>query len=350
MNIRALPSFLLCILLVGCLQLSEKQSESNEELNAYFTHEGYDDILSGGVKMIPVETPKGTFKVWTKRVGHHPTIKVLLLHGGPGVTHEIYECFDSYFPAEGIQYYYYDQLGSFYSDQPADTSLWDLSRFVEEVEQVRQALGLGKDNFYLYGQSWGGLLAMQYALKYQQHLKGLVISNMMASIPAYMKYADEVLGPQMDPAVYEEVMALEAKEAYDDPRYLELVMEHYYTEHVLRMPIADWPDPVNRALAHLNPDVYVLMQGPSEFGVKGDARLKSWDVTERLSEISVPTLSIGAAYDTMDPEHMKWIASEVAHGRYLHCPNGSHLAQFDDQQIYFEGLIRFIRDVDQGRF
>nr|MCU0398766.1 proline iminopeptidase-family hydrolase [Cyclobacteriaceae bacterium] len=149
-------------------------------------------VKTGGVRMIPITTPSGNYKVWTKRVGNNPRIKVLLLHGGPGMTHELYECFDSFFPGEGIEYYYYDQLGSYYSDQPQDTSLWSLPRFVEEVEQVRQALGLNQDNFYLLGQSWGGLLAMEYALKYQQNLKGLIISNMMSSIADYMKYADEV--------------------------------------------------------------------------------------------------------------------------------------------------------------
>src|SRR6185295_862965 len=153
--------------------------------SGYFDTAGRDDVLGGGVKMIPVVTPKGTFKVWTKRIGNNPKIKVLLLHGGPGVTHEYLEAFDSFFPAAGIEYYYYDQLGSFYSDQPDEPDLWDLPRFVEEVEEVRLALGLEQESFYLYGQSWGGILAIEYALKYQQNLAGLIISNMMASIPAY---------------------------------------------------------------------------------------------------------------------------------------------------------------------
>src|SRR5215813_5708139 len=150
---------------------------------AYLDYSSRDDVLSGGVKLIPIATAKGVFRVWTKRVGSNPTIKVLLLHGGPGATHEYLEAFDSYFPAAGIEYYYYDQLGSFYSDQPDEPELWDLPRFVQEVEQVRQALGLESENFYLYGQSWGGILAIEYALRFQQHLAGLIITNMMASIP-----------------------------------------------------------------------------------------------------------------------------------------------------------------------
>ena len=158
----------------------------------YLNYTGRTDLLGGGVRMIPIRTPRGEFKVWTKRVGNSPRVKMLLLHGGPAATHEYFEAFDSYFPAAGIEYDYYDQLGSAYSDQPNEPELWDLPRFVDEVEQVRQALGLDRDNFYLLGHSWGGILAIEYALKYPQQLKGLIISNMMASIPAYNDYARTV--------------------------------------------------------------------------------------------------------------------------------------------------------------
>lgn len=315
--------------------------------SGYFDNTGRDDVLSGGVKMIPISTPKGTFKVWTKRIGNNPKIKVLLLHGGPGFTHEYFEAADSYFPAAGIEYYYYDQLGSYYSDQPGDTSLVNLDRFVEEVEQVRQALGLGPDNFYLLGQSWGGLLAIEYALKYQQNLKGLIISNMMASIPAYNEYAEKVIMPAMDQKVLAEIKSLEAKQAYDDPRYMQLLIPNHYELHLLRMPADQWPDPVNRAFKHMNPAVYIPMQGPSELGASG--KLAHWDRTQDLHNIAVPTLVIGARYDTMDPAHMKWMADQLPKGRYLECPKGSHLAIYDDQVTWFTGVIRFIRDVNEGR-
>jgi len=343
---------ILFISLFFCCKEDSKpvQSYTDQKVSEYNHFSDAEQRFSGGIKMIPISTPKGDFNVWTKRIGNNPKIKVLLLHGGPGFTHEIYECFDSYFPEKGIEYYYYDQLGSYYSDQPKELSLWDLDRFVEEVEQVRIALGLNKDNFYLFGQSWGGILAMQYALKYEQNIKGLIISNMVASIPEYQKYSDEVLAPKMDSDVLKEIMFYENKEDYTNPRYMELIVNNYYTEHILRMPVEDWPEPVNRSFKHMNPDVYVTMQGPSEFGVKGDATLKNWDVKDQLHKISVPTLTIGATHDTMDPEHMKWISSEVQNGRFLLCPNGSHLSQFDDQEVFFEGLIDFIQDVNDGSF
>ena len=342
--------FISIFIIQGC---SNTEQNSNNETKVNFNYLDYsnrDDQFTGGIKMISISTLKGDFKVWTKRVGNNPKIKVLLLHGGPGATHELFESFDGYFPNEGIEYIYYDQLGSYYSNQPNDTSLWTVERFVEEVEQVRKALQLDNNNFYLLGQSWGGILAMEYALKYQENLKGLIISNMMASVPDYNKYAQEVLGPQMSPEILEEIQEMEANNDFDNPRYMELLFKHYYTEHLLRMPIEEWPESFNRTFKHLNPDVYVYMQGYSEFGMTGNATLMNWDRKSDLSKITVPTLIIGSKHDTMDPEHMEWMSREVQNGRFLYCPNGSHMVQYDDQKVYFPGLVKFICDVDKGEF
>jgi len=340
----------MALLFQGCSNLRQDTNDGSDARTDYWDFSNRDDQFTGGIKMIPIFTPKGEFKVWTKRVGNNPDVKVLLLHGGPGGTHEAFLCFDGYFPAEGIEYIYYDQLGSYYSEQPSDTSLWSLDRFVEEVEQVRIALNLDQSNFYLLGQSWGGILAMEYALKYQEKMKGLIISNMMSSVPEYNQYAQEVLGPQMNPAVYKEIKEIEANSDFSNPRYMELLMNHYYPEHLLRMPIEMWPEAVNRAFKHMNTEVYIYMQGYSEFGITGDAALKNWDRKAALSSISVPTLVIGATYDTMDPEHMEWMSREVQNGRFLLCPHGSHLSQYDDQKVYFTGLISFIKDVDKNTF
>ena len=302
-----------------------------------------DLVVAGGARMVPITTPAGDFRVWTKRVGTNPELKVLLLHGGPGATDELYECFDVWFPGAGIEYYFYDQLGSFRSDQPDDPTLWDLDRFVDEVEQVRQALGLGPDNFVLLGQSWGGLLAMEYAVHHQQQLKGLVISNMMSSSRLYNAYAHDVLMPAMDQDVLAEILRFEADGRTDDPRYEQLLMENHYALHVCRLPLDAWPDPVNRSLAHVNPAIYVPMQGPSELGLSGT--LEDWDRSADLKDIDVPTLVIGATHDTMEPAHMEWMSEQLPQGRYLHCPDGSHLSQFDDPQHYFPGLIDFLQSL-----
>jgi len=332
----------LCFTLASLLFISCQQKKSVSVEDYFATVDS--GVQVAGIKMIPIQTPVGNFKVWTKRIGNNPRIKILLLHGGPAMTHEYMECFESFFPKQGFEMIEYDQLGSYYSDQPKDSSLWTTERFTEEVEQVRKALGLNKDNFYLLGNSWGGILAMEYALKYQGNLKGLIISNMMASCPDYGKY-NLILQQQMDKNVVDSIMLLQNKGMVNNPRY-DALLAGYYDEHLCR--IVPNPDPVHRSFIHANMEIYTMMQGPSEFGISG--RLANWDIKSRLKEIKVPTLTIGGKFDTMDPEHMKWMSTQVQHGRYLFCPTGSHLCMWDDQEHYYPGVIGFIKDVDEGVF
>lgn len=334
------------LLWLSCQAPQTEKSPAGPGLRDYFAN-SETGVQDGNVRMIPIQTPRGQYKVWTKRFGNNPRIKVLLLHGGPACTHEYFECFENFLPAEGIEFIYYDQLGSAYSDQPDDTSLWQLPRFVEELEQVRQALGLNKDNCYLLGHSWGGILAMEYAMKYQDNIKGLIISNMMSSCPAYGRYADEVLAKQLPPAVLDTIRRIEARGDFSNPKYMELLIPHFYTQHILRMPAEEWPEPVNRMFAHLNQQVYVTMQGPSEFGIGGN--LAQWDRSADLHNIKIPTLVIGATHDTMDPKHMEWMAGQMPKGAFLLCPNGSHMDMWDDQQVYFQGLIKFLKTTDAAR-
>ena len=336
----------LLLVLTVCTICSCKffKKSDNVEINKFL----FDQVQTGGVTVIPIETPKGKFNVWTKYNGDNYKIKVLLLNGGPGATHEYFECFENFLDPLNIEFIYYDQLGCGLSDNPKDTTLWDLPRFVEEVEQVRKALNLNKDNFYLLGHSWGGILAMQYALKYQDNLKGLIISNMMSSAPDYGKYAQDVLAPQFDPKVLDTIRQIEKSGDFSNPKYMGLLMPHFYAKHICRIPLDKWPEPMTRSFGKMNQSLYVTMQGPSEFGIAGN--LANWDVKKQLPQIKVPTLTIGGKHDTMDPEHMKWMSTQVQNGRYLFCPEGSHMSMYDDQKNYFPGLIQFIVDVNEGRF
>jgi proline iminopeptidase len=292
-------------------------------------------IRDTGIRMLPVVG--GKYKVWTKRLGRGET-KVLLLHGGPGFNHEYLEAMEAFLPQAGIEMYYYDQLGSHYSDQPDDPSLWTLPRFVEEVEEVRQGLGLEK--FVLYGQSWGGMLAMDYALKYQRHLSGLVISNMTAGMQSYLKRTAS-LKLMLPPDKLAALRSLEAREAYDAPEYQAIMMDDLYPQMICRLK--PWPEPVTRSFRHANQAIYNQMQGKSEFLVTGN--LKDWERWDRLHEIAVPTLTIGARYDEMDPADMVRMATLVQRGTSAVCPNGSHLALWDDQAVYFDHLVRFLKTV-----
>jgi len=333
----SLSIFTLALLLLAssCQQKVQKENSLHS-----FLAPTSSNMQVGGVKMIPIITPKGTYNVWTKTIGHNPSKRLLVLHGGPGVPHDYLEAFESFIPAEGIELIYYDMLGCGNSDNPKDTSLYSLERYVEEVEQMRTALGLDKDNFYLLGHSWGGIVAMEYALKYQSHLKGLIISDMMASCPKYGAYAQEVLSKQMPATVVDSIHHFESSGDIYNPRYWQL-LDDFYCQHILRRPKAEWPEPVLRGFAKENAQLYTIMQGPSEFGIGG--KLTHWDCSSRLHEINTRTLCIGAKYDSMDPKYMEWMSKQMKNGTYLYCPNGSHMCMYDDQQVYFKGLISFLQ-------
>lgn len=279
----------------------------------------------------------GKYRVWTHRVGSGE-VKVLLLHGGPGCTHEYFEVFERHFPGAGFEFYYYDQLGSYYSDQPDDPLLWTVDRFREEVEQVRAALGL--EQFYLYGQSWGGMLAIEYALKYQSHLAGLVISNMTASVDAYMAYTAK-LRERLPAQVQAELSRYEDAGAYEDPAYTDLLIRSLYNDHLCR--VVPWPEPVARMFAHMAGQVYNTMQGPNEFVVTGNFR--HWNRWDDLERITVPTLLMVGRHDTMRPEDIEEMGRRIPDARVAIQEKGSHLAMWDDEEAYFAALIGFLHEV-----
>lgn len=342
---RTLYLLLAIIILAGCNSDKKAPNAEQPSTTAYFNYTK-EERENGGVKMIPIKTPVGTFKVWTKKIGNNPRVKVLLLHGGPALTHEYMECFEAFLPKEGYELIHYDQLGSYYSDQPTDSSLWTLDRFVEELEQVRVALGLNKDNFYILGNSWGGILGMEYALKYQQNMKALIVSNMTADFAKYGAY-NAKLRTQMRKSLVDSLEGFEKKNDYMNPVYQSLVFNEYYCQHILRKPAAEWPEPVLRSFKHVNQPVYEILQGPSEFVPGG--RLVGWECWIRLKNLTIPTLMIGSHYDTMNPAEMEEMSKLVQNGTYLYCPNGGHLSMWDAQDEYYPGIVKFIKEVEKKR-
>lgn len=282
------------------------------------------------------------YDVWTKKIGAGAP-RVLTLHGGPGLTHEYFECFEDFLPKEGIEFYYYDQLGSGCSDQPRDESLWTLNRFCDEVEQVRAALGL--DDFYLYGHSWGGILGIEYALKYQRHLKALIISNMTASTSSYEKYINKLR--QKFPLEARKILEkYEAKEEYDAPEYQEAMDRYFYAKYMCRLE--PWPEPLARAVQHTNTEVFNAIHGPNEFVATGAC--KDWDRWNDLQRIRVPTLLVVGRYDTMSVQDVQNMGRLIPNSRVVVCRNGSHLSMYDDQEAYFHGLLEFVKEVKTNEF
>lgn len=262
------------------------------------------------------------YKVWTKKSAQG-TIPILLLHGGPGSTHEYFECFEQFLPPAGYQLIFYDQLGSYFSDKPNNPSLWTVDRFCEEVEQVRKALNL--EIFYLYGFSWGGILAIEYSLRYQQNLKGLIISNATANMRAGESYINQLSERLI-------------KENNNSSEQL------FYAQHFCRLK--PWPEPITRTFSHKNQQVYDTMEGMCNFRITGN--LKNWDRWKDLSKIHVPTLLIGAKYDVLNPQDTHKMGQLIPHAQVFISQKGSHLTFYDDQENYFKALLQFLNDTSKN--
>lgn len=290
-----------------------------------------DGVRTGGARKIQIS---GGHQVWVRQVGVGD-IPVLTLHGGPGFPHFYLECFSDFLPLDRIRFWYYDQLGCGFSDHPDDPSLWTLDRFRGEVEQVRAALGL--DRFVLYGQSWGGMLAIEYALAHPKHVSALVVSNMTASMASYVKHVT-ALRNALPPAISKEMEQYEESGHFDAPEYQKLLMENLYAKYLCRLD--PWPEPAMRSFVRLNPQVYNTMQGPSEFAVTGN--LKSWDRWADLHRIEAPTLLLVGRHDTMSVEDIQHMGRLMPNARVVVCEKGSHLSLYDDQAAYFDALVPFL--------
>ncbi len=272
--------------------------------------------------------------VYAKTVGTGSK-KLLLLHGGPGLTHEYFENFTEQLKDQDVQLIYYDQLGSYFSDQPEDTSLYNIERFVEEIRTLVTNLGL--TDFYILGHSWGGTLLIEYALKYPTELRGIIISNMMSDFGAYQTYVEEQFSTFPED-VQEKFNKLIDQKAFADPEFQQLVFQYWYTPYMCRLN--PWPDAMNRTLQHLAAPVLMTILGPNPFKVLGT--LKNWNRYNDLKKINTPTLVIGAEYDSMDAKHLRKMANQLPNGTYAHCPNGSHFSMWDDTDIYFDSVKDFI--------
>lgn len=306
------------------------------------TQANHDTVMTGGNRLIKIA---GGHNVWTKKVGDGK-IKVLLLHGGPGIPHDYMECYEDFLPKEGMEIYYYDQLGCGNSDTPADTSLWNVPRYVEEVEQVRKGLGL--DQFYIVGHSWGGMLAMEYLKKYQSYVKGAVFSNMTAGMKDFTSYLGVLKNKIFTPQELATFNALDKASKYESAGYNELLMNKLYTKVLCRIPIEKWPEPLLRAFKKMNRTIYMQMQGVDEFHVTGN--FKNWEFWDQLPNIKTPVLVLGGEHDEMNPASIRKEGKALPNSRTYICPNGSHMAMYDDQQNYFNALTSFLKDVDEGKF
>lgn len=149
---------------------------------------------------------------------------------------------------------------------------------------------------------------------------------------------------QINPEVLKSIKELEANKDYSNPKYMDLLMHNFYNEHILRKPVEEWPEPVTRSMGRLNRCIHYNARSKR---TRTSGKLTHWDVSKELPNITVPTLVVGSKYDTMDPEYMKWMATQFKNGSFLYCANGSHMSLYDDQETYMNGLIDFIKKVNK---
>ena len=277
-----------------------------------------------------IEVPGG--RVWYRSVGEGGT-PLLCLHGGPGFTHYYLEPLEAL--ADRRQVIFYDQLGCGRSDRPEDVSLWTVDRFVEELAQVREALGLSR--LHLFGSSWGGMLAMQYTLDRRPELESLILCGSPASMIRWVKDCDELLAAQ--PADVRRVIREHEEAGFTAcPEYQSAILG-FYREHVCRL--SPWPAGLARSCAEAGSSVYTPMNGPSEFTVTGT--LKTWDIMDRLPEIQVPTLLVGGRHDECRPGHLEEMHRRIAGSRLVIIEDASHLC-FAEQPDEFTGLVNSYLD------
>ena len=276
-------------------------------------------------------------RTWYRVVGDDQSdgkLPVVLLHGGPGATHDYLEPLEALAETGGRRVVFYDQIGCGKSDLPEDDSLWVVETFVEELDVIRGALGL--DRIHLFGSSWGGMLAMEYALTQPRGLESLILASSPASIPQWVEETGK-LRADLPPDVQAVLDRHEAAGTTDDPEYEETATE-FYKRHVCRTE--PWPDCVLRSFQFIAEHgvVYRTMNGPSEFHVTGN--LRDWTVVERLPEIRVPTLVVTGEHDEATPAINKTVADGISGAESVIYPGASHMAHVEDT----EGYVRLLEE------
>lgn len=277
---------------------------------------------------------KEGYKLFSQSFGTGKT-KILLLHGGPFNGHEYFEIFKEKLPLDKFQIIYYDQLGSYYSDMPKDTGLWNIPRFVDEVEQVRSFYNL--DSFYLLGHSWGGLLAMEYAIKYPDKLRGLIISNKSYSQANLVTTRKELTLKIAENLNCSQITLYEIRtgQLYSDTLEQFKIDSVFNRDHLMRLD--SMPDAMTRYMKHITGGRYFRY-------LKGRG---SWNILDRLHLIQVPTLIIGSKYDFVKESELREMQERIKNSTLYICPNGGHMVFWDDSTNYFKALTKFTDKVNK---
>jgi L-proline amide hydrolase len=295
---------------------------------------------------VPTEgtIPYAGGETWYRVVGEGEDpgrLPLLCLHGGPGALHDYLEPLEE-LADTGRRVVFYDQIGCGRSwvEKPAD--FWTVELFVREVQTMRDALGL--ERVHLFGSSWGGMLAMEYALTRPAGLASLLLSSSPASIPLWEEETGR-LRRDLPEETQRVLSEHEAAGTIGSPGYEAASME-FYKRHVCR--VDPFPDCVQRTFAGVaqHPDVYMTMQGPNEFVITGT--LKTWDITDRLGEIDVPTLITAGAHDEFTPVQAERVNEGIKGSELVTFEHASHMQFVEEPERYRELVAGFLDRVEQG--
>ena len=278
-------------------------------------------------------------RVWYRRIGQGAGCPLLVLHGGPGAASYYVEPFAER-AAVGRPVVVYDQLGCGRSETPDDPSLWTLDRCCTELDDVRRQLGL--ERCHLFGQSWGGWLSIEYLSRGTQGVESVVLASTSASMPEFVAAAHRLIEEMPDPW-RGTLLRLGELEAYDDPDYQEAVME-FYRRHLCRLD--PWPDCVVKSMSQMPNQIYLTMNGPTEFDVIGT--LRTWDRTADLGRITIPTLVTVGRYDEIPPSCAQTIVDGIAGAKLEIFEQSGHMAHEEESERYAAVVTEFLDGVDAG--
>lgn len=282
------------------------------------------------------------YKTWYRIVGdlaNTPPGKfpVLMLHGGPGLPHDRLEPLEALSKSRPV--IFYDQLGCGNSDRPDDSSLWSVELFLDELATVRQSLGL--DRIHLLGHSWGGMLAMEYALTQPEGILSLILASSPANIPLWITETKR-LREELPSEILQKLQEHEANGTTDDPAYMETMM-FYYHRHVCRLD--PWPEFVRRGLKRKGKQVYETMLGPSETHIIG--HLKNWDITSRFGSIAIPSLVTSGRYDECTPVQAAVVRDGLPNCDWVLFEQSSHLPHAEETEHYLKVLDDFLTQIEE---
>lgn len=276
-------------------------------------------------------------RIWYRRVGEGG-VPLLVLHGGPGFCHDYLERLEDL--ADRREVIFFDQLGCGLSERPDDASLWTMDFYMDEVDAVRQAFGL--TNHHLFGNSWGGMLGMNYAIDHRPDIMSLTVSNSPGNMTRFIADCNRLLSEL--PEDIQETIHWHEDNGYTLCPEYQGAIAYWYQKHICRMK--PWPAGLERSFAKVGMGPYETMVGPSDFNVTGN--LLEWDVSARLHEIEVPTLFLTGEYDEIPPEHVHDLHKRVPNSQYILYKDVAHMPFYEAPKLFTADMNAFFDRVEAG--